>query len=189
MSKFNKELSFGTAVLIRSRYFKFYGPSIVQLEDSSLSIHVGNNLNILEGFPFSTIRLRHHDSTLSTIENSSSMSFNASLGWLVIDGSSLCAFYSSHLQQQQLPTETVITLCSQIRYLRSLKSLELTISLLPRPHSGDYSISISVFSDDGRVEFHGQILYLAGILSRTLSEGSKFYTRPSSIHKLKHPVT
>lgn len=184
--KFDMKFQFGSIVR-GPGILKFYGMKIIQNEDFSLSIHADDKLNSLECYPLPRIRRRQVDSACTDVEKSSFMSVNSSLGWLGITASPLCMFYASHLQQM-MPSVTVSSVMSQIKYLRLLKKCGKHIAYPPCPKSGSLPVSVLVFSDAGRRLDSGQLSYFAGLLVGNFQQGSLFYTLSWSSHKSKRPV-
>lgn len=170
---FNKKFQFGSVVRGLG-ILKFYGMKIVQNEDILLSTHVDDNLNSLECYPLSRIWRRQVDLALTVVEKSSFMSVNSSLGWLRITASPLCVFYAIHLQQM-MPSVTVNSVMSQIKYLRLLKKCGTLIAYPPCPKSGSLHVSVLVFSDAGRRLDSGQLSFFPGILVANFQKGSLFY--------------
>lgn len=94
---FNRKFKLGTIVKAPGA-MKFYGMSIIQLEDFSCTIDADDKLDAIEGFLLSRVRRRQLESTLNNVELSAFKPGNSSIGWLEIVSSPFCAFYASHLQ-------------------------------------------------------------------------------------------
>lgn len=72
--------------------------NITQGEDFSCSVDAKDKLLFLEPYPLTRTRCHEVDKVLNTVEQSSFMSLNASIGELGHAASSLCAFRASYLQ-------------------------------------------------------------------------------------------
>ena len=182
---FNSKFALGTVVSGPGN-LRFYGLNIVQDEDMSCSINAEDKLLALEQCPITRLRRQEHDSELNAVERSAFMSLNSSIGWLGIAASPFCAFYASHLQQK-LPDARVSVLSLQANGLKVLKKLGTSISF-PKPMKGPHAVSIAVFADAGRLEDHGQLAFVSGLLIGPLALDSTFHTISWMSHKSKRPV-
>lgn len=72
---------------------RFYGTTISQDEDYSVSIHADDKLNKLEPYPISHSRRRQSDEKKNDLERKPFMSINVSIGWLVTNVSLYCSLY------------------------------------------------------------------------------------------------
>ena len=115
------------------------------------------------------------------------MSINASVNWLGITASPICAFYSSHLQQRT-PINNVGNLLLQSAALRKLQKIGTQSCYPTPPENENVTVSALVFADAGKTEDHGQLSYIGGILLGPLKKGSRFYPLSWSSRKSKRPV-
>lgn len=99
---------------------RFFGLNIVQHEDLSCTSNGDEKLGAIEPYPLSRVRRRQYDEVMNAIERSAFMSVNASIGWLGITSSLLCAFHSSFLQKK-LSNACVSSLMAQVNSLQVLK--------------------------------------------------------------------
>lgn len=88
---------------------RFYGMDMIQNEDYRSTINADDKLGVIETFLLTRCRRRLPDETRTSVERSSFMSVNSSIGWLWISASPLCAFYSSYLQQRSPENTTALS--------------------------------------------------------------------------------
>ena len=186
IKKFNIQFKLGT-VNYGPGLLRFYGLNIRQFDDFHCTIDGDEKLEALEPSPISRSRRREIDEQLNDIERSSFMSVNASINWLGITASPLCAFYSSYLQQR-MPINNVGNLTLQSAVLRKLQKIGTLTCYPTPPKNQSVTISAVVFADAGKTEDHGQLSYIGGILLGPLKKGSHFYPLTWSSHKSKRPV-
>lgn len=131
-------LDFGQKVTLGERTLGpgrlgFFGHNIVQHEDFSCSIDGYGKLNALEPYPLSRLRRRQCEEKMNAIEENAFISINASIGWLGMTSSVLCAFYSIDL----LNPPKVSALMSQVSALNLLKRFG-TLTTYVRPRATNY---------------------------------------------------
>lgn len=185
LRNFNEKFRFGT-ISSGPGVLRFYGLRITQDDDMSSSIDGDEKLTSIEMNNVSRARRGNPDAPLSAYERSDYLSVCASINWLGMTTSPLCAFYSSFLQQK-LPDNKVTLLALQSHVLRKLKMIG-TSSVYPPPPMKSISVSVVVFADAGRIEDHGQLSYLTGLLLGPLDKGSHFYVLSWTSHKSKRPI-
>ena len=115
------------------------------------------------------------------------MSINASINWLGITASPICAFYSSHLQQKT-PSNNIGNLLLQSAVLRKLQNIGTQSCYPAPPRNQSVPVSAVMFADAGKTEDHGILSYIGGILLGQLKKGSQFYPLSWSSRKSKRPV-
>ena len=186
IKKFDAQYKLGT-VNYGPGLLRFYGLNVRQHADFHCTIDGDEKLDALEPVPITRSRRREIDEQLNDIEKSSFMSINASINWLGITASPICAFYSSHLQQRT-PENNVGNLLLQSAALRKLQKIG-TQSCYPKPpHNTPVTVSIVVFADAGKTGDHGQLSFIGGLLLGPLTKGSNFYPLSWSSHKSRRPV-
>ena len=153
----------------------------------SSTIDGDEKLNALETYPLTRSRRRQQSEPLSSIERSCFMSVNSSIGWLGMTASPMFAFYASHLQQM-LPQSNISCITAQARYLSVLKKFGTLISYPRPPLNEELSVTVCVFADAGRLQDHGQLSFLCGVLLGPLVIDAPFYTVSWISHKSKRPV-
>lgn len=186
ISKFDSQFSLGT-VNYGPGLLRFYGLNIRQHADFHCTIDGDEKLEALEPVPITRSRRREIDQPLNDIERSAFMSINASINWLGITASPICAFYSSHLQQRT-PINNVGNLLLQSAVLRKLQKIGTQTCYPMPPSNKPVTVSAVVFADAGKCDDHGQLSFIGGILLGPLKKGSQFYPLSWSSHKSKRPV-
>jgi len=121
--------------------FLFFGLTICQDTDFSVTVHGDCKLNALEAFPIDRNRRKQIDTPLNDIELQAFRSVNSSIGWLGISASPFCSLYASYLQQKA-PMPLVRDLVCQINSIRTLKKLGTTIRFKRPPGQDEYKISV-----------------------------------------------
>lgn len=186
LSFFDQRYKFGSVSRGPGR-LRFYGLDIIQDETLASTIDGDDKLMALEPVPVTRSRRRELTEEMNELEKSSFMSVNASINWLGITASPLCAFYASHLQQK-LPDGHVSNLTLQSSVLKKLKKYG-TVCAFPRPPRGvKTQISAIMFADAGRNQDVAQISIIGGILLGPLKKDSPFYALTWASHKSKRPV-
>lgn len=127
--------------------FRFYGMSITQHDDPSVTIDAAAKMEAIEGYPVTSVLLRQINEPINAPEKRAFMSVNASLNWLGATSSLLCAYYASHLQQE-MSSPNVDALISHINKLSLLKRYG-TVSHYPCT-SKNAQTKIVTFSDASR---------------------------------------
>jgi len=167
--------------------FLFFGLTICQDTDFSVTVHGDCKLNALEAFPIDRNRRKQIDTPLNDIELQAFRSVNSSIGWLGIAASPFCSLYASYLQRKA-PMPLVRDLVCQINSIWTLKKLGTTIRFKRPPGQDEYKISVLIFSDASRPCDYGQLGYVAGLLIGEFGSGSVFHTLSWTSHKSKRPV-
>ena len=184
--KFNTQFTLGT-VTYGPGLLRFYGLNIRQYDDYHSTIDGDEKMDALDAVPITRSRRREVDEKLNDIERRAFMSINASINWLGITTSPICAFYSSFLQQRT-PINNVGNLLLQSAVLRKLQKIGTQSCYPTPPKNTSVNVSVVVFADAGKSDDHGQLSYLGGILLGPLRKGSPFYPLSWSSHKSKRPV-
>eukprot|EP00178_Gracilaria_changii_P001336 TRINITY_DN1187_c0_g1_i1.p1 TRINITY_DN1187_c0_g1~~TRINITY_DN1187_c0_g1_i1.p1 ORF type:complete len:639 (-),score=88.06 TRINITY_DN1187_c0_g1_i1:5196-7112(-) len=166
--------------------FQFYGLTVCQKEDYTISIHGDEKLSSYEPYPIDRTRRKQQDEPLNAIELSAFRSLNSSIGWLGIAASPFCATASSVLQQKG-PHVKVKDLVTQFNVLRNLKRRG-SLCHYKVPPSGTHPVSVLVFSDASRSIDHGQLGFVAGLLFGEFETNSVFHPVSWSSHKSRRPV-
>ena len=169
ISKFDNQFSLGT-VNYGPGLLRFYGLNIRQHADFHCTIDGDEKLEALEPVPITRSRRREIDQPLNDIERSAFMSINASINWLGITASPICAFYSSHLQQRT-PINNVGNLLLQSAVLRKLQKIGTQTCYPMPPSNKPVTVSAVVFADAGKCDDHGQLSFIGVILLGPLKKG------------------
>lgn len=125
LGKIKKSCDLGT-IVYGPDCFQFYGLTINQEDDFSVSIHGDTKFEPYEAYQITRIRRKQSDEDLNTVELKSYKSLNSAPVWLGIADSPFCALVSSYMQQKG-PQTTVNDLVTQGNILRALKELGSTV--------------------------------------------------------------
>lgn len=165
---------------------QFFGLSLHQDEDFSVSIHADDKLNAIEAYPLSRVRRKNADDKLNAVELSSFKSVNSSISWIGTTASLFCSFYSSHLQQK-LPDVRVRHLTEQATILHLLKRLgSLTVYPTVKPGSSD-DLHLVAFADASHAADGSQLCHVIGLFIGPVALGSTFHLMSWSSHKSRRP--
>lgn len=166
---------------------RFFGLNIVQHEDFSCSIDGDEKLGKIEPYPLSRVRRRQSDEVLNAIERSAFMSINASIGWLGITTSVLCAFHSSSLQQK-LPNARVSSLMSQVAALNQLKRYGTLASYVCPPADVSSDVTLVAFADASHSAAASQLCFVTAIVFGKIQQGSVIHIMSWASHRSRRPV-
>jgi len=167
--------------------FQFSGLTIVQEEDSSITIHAEDKLDAVEAYSIDRNRRKQIDELVNSIELSAYRSVNGQIGWIGAAASPFCSFASSYLQQR-LPDVKVRDLVTQINMLKLLKKFGSVIHFKRPTDKKEYSISILIFADANRGNTAGQLGFIAGLIIGDFKSGTIFHTLSWRSQKSKRPV-
>ncbi|PXF49341.1 hypothetical protein BWQ96_00915 [Gracilariopsis chorda] len=185
ISWIQQDFQLGTIVFAPGT-FQFYGLTVTQYDDYSVTVHGDDKLQSFEPFPIDRNRHRQVDEPFNQLELRVFRSLNSSIGWLGIAASPFRAIASSSLQQKG-PHVTVKHLVSQCNALRNLKKRR-TCALFHRPPVGCYPVSLLVFADASRTFDHGQLGFVTGLMFGEITEGSVFHPISWSLHNSRRQV-
>lgn len=124
-------------------------------------------LSAISPMPRSLHHRRENDTTRRHVEGRSFESVNASVRWLDITVSPICAEFAS-LSQELAPAATVKKSCAQASGIKKLQKLA-TMSMYRATDKGSrHKNPILLFSDDGRSSQNAQLDYLSVLLLDSL---------------------
>ena len=174
---FDSKYKFGSVISGRG-HLRFFGLNILQNDDFSSTIDGNEKLEALQPVPLTRSGRRSGSEPMNAIEKTSYMSLSSSINCLGMTTSVFCSYYFS-LLQQKITENTMSKLLLQSSVMKKLKNIH-TVTIYPRPPANkNLEASVVVFADAGRLESHGQLCYMAGLLLGTLPVSYTHLTLPT----------
>lgn len=126
--------------------FQYYGLTINQEDEFSVSLHGDMKLESYEAYTISRIRRKQSNDDLNAFELKWYKYLNSALWWLGIVSSTFFVLASTYMQQKG-PQPTVHDLVSQSKILQNLKTLGSIVRFKHPSDKAVLKVSLVAFSD------------------------------------------